>query len=154
MRPFAERGAHVQFLDRLHAKVYLSEREALVTSMNLTRSARESWEIGTLFGVTSDAEHYRQVQVYAQQLFKLATVPPSTGSRSPPVPSVGAGAYCIRCAARIADDPSKPLCRGCYAAWSEYENENYQEAYCHRCGRGWASSMAKPLCRTCWSGSA
>lgn len=160
--PFVQRGAHLHFLDRLHAKVYLNERQALLTSMNLIKASRDSWEVGTLFDVEQDGASYREIVTMTQGLFNTmtlsnATAPPAPPARSParqPAPkaptSRRVGGYCIRCQREIAANPDRPLCRECYALWAEYENPNYQEVCCHACGRAWATSMAKPLCRACW----
>ncbi len=67
---FVQRGARVQFLDRLHAKVYLSEQQALLTSMNLLKSSRDSWEAGTLFDATEDAASYQEIAALAGGLFQ------------------------------------------------------------------------------------
>ncbi|WP_426754781.1 phospholipase D-like domain-containing protein [Myxococcus sp. Y35] len=45
LQPFADEGARVLSLDRLHAKLYMSEKQAVLTSMNLLEtSALNSWE--------------------------------------------------------------------------------------------------------------
>lgn len=160
---FAQRGARVQFLDRLHAKVYLNERQALLTSMNLIKASRDSWEVGTLFDAGQDAASYQEIVAMTRGLFdtvsltNVAAPPPAPEPRAParsPAPKATttrrSGGYCIRCAKEIPSNIENPLCRDCFASWADYENPNYQEKHCHGCGRAWASSMAKPLCRTCY----
>ncbi len=45
LQPFADEGARVLSLERLHAKLYMSEKQAVLTSMNLLEtSALNSWE--------------------------------------------------------------------------------------------------------------
>ena len=164
VRPFADRGARVHFLDRLHAKVYVNEQQALLTSMNLIKSSRDSWEVGTIFDAIADAASYQEIVAMTRGLFDTvgrtsggqAAPAPETRPRSTPSPTRAkaprqkAVGHCIRCAAKIDQDPEKPFCRDCWASWAEYKNENYPEKFCHTCARPWASSMAKPLCRSCW----
>ena len=164
--PFVGRGATVKFLERLHAKIYVSEHQALLTSMNLIKPSRDSWEVGTLFDATADAGSYRQVVSITEGLFETVRLT-APGGRTEPTKRVASqsgsrsanaerepSGYCIRCSARIVPDPDKPLCLGCYPAWAEWKNEKYEEEFCLACGRTWASSVARPLCRSCWgSGS-
>ncbi len=48
-----ELGASVHFVDRLHAKAYINENAAIVTSFNLVSGSNESIELGVLL---QDAE--------------------------------------------------------------------------------------------------
>jgi hypothetical protein len=163
--PFVQRGARVQYLERLHAKIYVSEKQALLTSMNLIKPSRDSWEVGTLFDAKEDAKDYQQIVEMAKGLFQTINLTPNSGRHersrealAQPVPrsprkSVapqGGGGYCIRCSTRISADPGKPLCRDCYAAWAEWKNPDYEESFCQICGVPWSTSVARPLCRSCW----
>jgi hypothetical protein len=162
-RPFARRGASVEFLERLHAKIYVSEHQALLTSMNLIKPSRDSWEVGTLFDAVADAVSYRDVVSITQSLFETVRLTrpgvraePAKDASRPGARSAKAerepSGYCIRCSERIVADPKKPLCRGCYSAWAEWKNEEYEENFCLGCGRPWISSVGRPLCRSCWGG--
>ena len=171
-QPFAQRGARVQFLDRLHAKVYLSEKQALLTSMNLIKASRDSWEVGTLFDATEDAASYQQIATMTGGLFDTVNIPvaaerpaqrtasthPTPPTRVPVRQTVETrrshAGHCIRCSEAVAVNQAKPLCRDCHASWAEYKNADYQEKFCHLCGCRAATSVAKPLCRSCWDKSA
>jgi len=163
-QPFAQRGARVQFLDRLHAKVYLNEQQALLTSMNLIKASRDSWEVGTLFDATEDSASYQQIATMAGGLFDTVNLPtqerPASRAGSPKATVAATrpaenkrhqDGHCIRCAESIPLNTDKPLCRGCYPAWAEYKNADYQEKFCHQCGKRTTTSVAKPLCRTCYA---
>lgn len=157
--PFQQRGAQVQFLERLHAKIYISEHHALLTSMNLLAASRDSWEVGTLFDATEDRASYQQIVVMATNLFQTASRAAAPEHQTPITPRVAtsrrtSSGHCIRCADAVGADPEKPFCRDCYLSWAEWENPDYQEQFCHLCGRQWTSTKAKPLCRTCWVQSA
>ena len=157
--PFQQRGAQVTFLDRLHAKIYFSEHQALLTSMNLLGASRDSWEVGTLFDAAGDAASYSQIVAIAMDLFKTVSITaPHENSASvtqrASAPRRTVRGHCIRCSSTINAEPQKPFCRDCYSSWAEWENDDYPEKFCHLCGRQWSSSMAKPLCRGCWEHSA
>ena len=181
---FVQRGVKVLYLERLHAKLYLTEKAALLTSMNLVEaSATGSWEIAAAVTRASDEEAYKKLAkcwLDLQEQVKLAsgraalahaTRPPVTSGTlakptrsevTPPRPvraAAGAttkgskGGHCIRCGDAIPSNPERPLCKECYGAWADYENDDYPEKYCHTCGKKAATTMAKPECRPCYAAS-
>jgi hypothetical protein len=160
--PFISLGARVYFLDRLHAKIYVNEHRAILTSMNLVQASKESWDVATAFDAAADAQHYQQIVATTRKLFDISTVPsagvPWRREEGPALPASSRrlitradSGFCIRCGATVPADPEKPFCRDCYASWAEWENAEYKERCCHLCGRPSTTSMAKPLCRGCWS---
>lgn len=168
--------AQVYFVERLHAKVYLSDSEAIVTSLNLVESSiLDSIEVGVrLARVDHPEEHQRLfkfcetlVTKGVQDLQRARPTPTAEPPRARPAPlqrerpqaegppgvrrrSKG---HCIRCADDIDLNDERPLCGDCYAIWAEYKNPDYEERHCHACGRESATSMSKPLCRACWKRS-
>lgn len=61
-KPLADRGVTIKFLDRLHAKLYVNESQAVVTSMNLHReSLLDSWEAAVVLNGQKDRDGYEQV---------------------------------------------------------------------------------------------
>lgn len=66
-------GVEVDFLKRLHAKVYLSESKAMVTSMNLLKSsALDSWEIALCADSGRDAVIFADIARQTADLLKRA----------------------------------------------------------------------------------
>lgn len=60
-------------LNRLHAKIYMSESEIIVTSMNLLKSsALDSWEIALRFSKDEDARQYGEISGQALNLWRRA----------------------------------------------------------------------------------
>jgi hypothetical protein len=60
-------------LHRLHAKIYMSESEIIVTSMNLLKSsALDSWEIALRFTRADDAKQYDEISAQALMLWARA----------------------------------------------------------------------------------
>ena len=171
---FVAHGVRVALLSRLHAKIYASESEVILTSMNLyDSSALDSFEVAVRFTKEADPEAFRNVleQVRdlgrkAEEEAKVASVernqvhpidaallqakPARPASR----PAARERGHCIRCDAAIPFDPERPFCADCYKSWAKYANPDYEEAQCHRCGKAGKTSAAKPLCRPCWSATA
>ena len=158
-------GIATSFLKNLHAKCYLNENEALLTSMNLYQFSQEhNDEMGILVSRQVDAELYEAIHTQAMR-WKTASsevesvttgqvnsAPTKARKRSnrtqPHKPKDG---YCIRCKAVVAANPEQPYCKRCYASWKRFENESYEEKHCHTCGSKHAATLIKPLCRACYT---
>jgi hypothetical protein len=147
----------------LHAKLYLSDTEAIATSMNLTQNKEcNKGEVAVRVQKAVDPKGYRQLETAFQHFLekaethareKDARASTRTQRSSPSAGEALASqdGHCIRCAAVLARDPEKPLCRSCYDEWKEHENLDYREKFCHGCGKGKQTTLAKPLCRTCFA---
>jgi len=86
-RELAAIGVRVEFLRRLHAKVYINESQAILTSMNLLKSsANDSWEIALRARAGRDTDAYREVLQHAYSLVRRAEndADISAKRRSPP----------------------------------------------------------------------
>ena len=160
------------FVENLHAKCYLNESRAIITSMNLYEfSQQNNDEMGMLVTRAEEPELFRQIYDEAQRLRRNAslsrqgqgkptgatTSQPTTGTRTmrrrtaepSRVPKVSG--HCIRCGEPIDFDANKPLCGQCYQIWARYADPDYAEKYCHRCGKEKSAiSMGKPLCLPCF----
>lgn len=149
----AIRGLRLMSLDRLHAKCYLNENDAIVTSMNLYDNTQyRNREIGITVCRAAEGDMYQQVLAEATALENAASKDYQL------VTSVAADGRdegtCIRCGSVVELDPEKPLCDRCYTEWARYRNPDYVERYCHFCGREAQTTIAKPLCRACFRDSA
>lgn len=160
LAPCTACGVRVLSRTRLHAKLYVTESAAILTSMNLLEaSANDSWEAGIQVEKSGAPDPYRRLLRQAQDLIEASDeiAPPDrargrkapSGNNVPAAPpSKGA---CLRCGEKIRFDPEKPLCFQCYGSWKKYANAEYEEKYCHGCGEPKATSVAKPMCRPCWT---
>ncbi|MBI4282394.1 MAG: hypothetical protein HY672_02775 [Chloroflexi bacterium] len=150
VRWLTQNSVTVAVSENLHAKIYMSEQIALVSSMNLTQySTDNSHEIAL---VVEDKQAARQIQRYVTDslLVSASLIEASDANaitRSEDT-QVGAG-FCIRCGQRIAFDQSRPLCEEDHQVWATYRNDSYPENFCHRCGRPKAVTYARPLCQRC-----
>ena len=158
------------FCKDLHAKCYLNEKEALLTSMNLYEYSQvNNYEMGILVVRESEPELYDSIYQEARHILRASeeirvTVarvsdteidneqPPRREAQRKPrtVQEVPTAGFCIRCKSEIPANPDKPYCDRCYWSWNRWKNPDYQEKYCHICGREHETTLAKPLCRDCW----
>ncbi len=167
LHELTERGLQIRVLPKLHAKLYWSESEVIITSLNLLSSSfLSSIEVGLW---SQDPADVAQIQRFFSQeiaphflsredILKRAGLKasedprPSRSGRTVErqrAPEVRPG-FCIRCALPIALDPEKPYCWDDFQKWAEYENADYEDRYCHGCGKDFPATMNKPLCRSCY----
>jgi hypothetical protein len=154
------------FRKSLHAKCYLNEKEAVITSMNLHEfSEKENDEMGLQVLRSEEPELYDEIRKEVDRIIQKSEqirvvvehIAPdearATPSRRPaaaplaPLPKNGA---CIRCSAELKLDPLHPYCRDCYAKWKVYENAKYEERHCHICAKANKSTLQKPTCSDCY----
>lgn len=141
------------FCKNLHAKCYLNEHQALLTSMNLYEFSQvNNYEMGILLSKSKEGAMYAQVHQEAMRIVRASvetvenpTTDMATENGQPLQPMIG---FCIRCRVEIPANPLKPYCKEWFVVW--YKNELYEENHCHLCGKGSPSSLAKPACRPCF----
>ena len=140
-------GIQTSFNKNLHAKCYLSESEAIVTSMNLYEfSQQNNNEIGIHISKTTDPDLYNSTLEEAERLLYISRAtrknnnsksnqiksedkPNSKSKTSNFIPG-----FCIRTGVAIPFDIEKPLSYEAYKAWKVHSNANYPEKYCHFSG--------------------
>ena len=161
-------NVRIKSIDGLHAKIYLNESTAIVTSMNLYMHSQQSnKEVGLIFDAVQDKEMYDQILLEVNSLFDEADklqykvtlekeqpkpVKPEPTKEKPlirPSSEKNIG-YCIRCHAQMELNPDTPLCSKCLPIWAKYSNEEYSEKYCHACGKESKQSVGKPICYSCY----
>ncbi|MGB2813663.1 MAG: phospholipase D-like domain-containing protein [Dehalococcoidales bacterium] len=148
---------HTSFCKNLHAKCYLNEKEAIVTSMNLYDFSQvNNYEMGIYVEKDKDTDLYNDIYQEVNRLIRASDESKVTVSTIPSVPKVSLkptesnDGYCIRCHSEIKLDPMTPYCRSCYNLWKKFRNEEFQEKYCHICGRANKSTLLKPACLSCY----
>ena len=155
--------AETWFVPNLHAKCYLSEDAAIITSMNLYEfSQQNNDEMGIYVSRSQDPALYQEIKEEALRLRRTAapgqgapaeTSPPTAPDQPPaaiPDQQASSLGYCIRCQAPVTLDPGKPYCGQHFRIWARYGDNTYEEKFCHRCGKEHTTSMAKPLCLPCF----
>ena len=156
----------------LHAKCYLNEEVALLTSMNLYQySMVNNREMGVLVNRREDPDLYKDILEECKRVIGATSdIPtPHTGKRAnrtaitqsadrgaakpaEPAPTVPASGFCIRCktGVKVAAPEPTPYCRNCYRSWNRSKDPEYKEKYCHLCGNENSTSFSKPLCLACY----
>lgn len=160
----------VYFHKDLHAKCYLNEEQAILTSMNLYQFSQENnLEMGLLVSrrgqemplyedIRKEADRFIRVSKVILEVAKPKPAPASKARPAPKpaqskpaatlgIPKVG---FCIRDKEAVPANPVKPYCERCYRSWNRYKDPEYEEKYCHICGKENDSTMVKPLCLPCY----
>ena len=158
------------FCKNLHAKCYLNENEALLTSMNLYEFSQiNNNEMGLLVSREKEPELYNEIlqesmrivrvseeirvkvaRVNATENIKEYSGAQKTQEKPRPTLEKPKKGFCIRCKVALLANPSQPYCKGCYASWRRYENKTYEEKHCHTCGNECAATLLKPVCFACY----
>jgi hypothetical protein len=150
-------STRTSFCQNLHAKCYLNEKEAIITSMNLYDFSQvNNNEMGIYVDKNNDAELYASIYLEAMRLVRIseeikitvAQVPKSPDNSLKPASTLPG--HCIRCKTEIKLNPMVPYCGKCYASWKKINKDSYEEKYCHICGKPNSSSLVKPGCWECY----
>ena len=155
----------ISFCENLHAKCYMNENEALITSMNLYEfSQANNIEMGIYVTKETDEELFNDIYKEAKRLIRISKEKPITlekeiqknseisSKKSTNVKKIneqGEG-HCIRCNKSIKLNPLVPYCKDCYKIWNKYGDNEYPEEYCHICGTEKETTMLKPTCYPCF----
>jgi phosphatidylserine/phosphatidylglycerophosphate/cardiolipin synthase-like enzyme len=146
-------------IERLHAKIYLNEKEVLISSMNLYNYSQNNFEVGYLFRSNKFSRKIVR-DVIINDMIKVWTIKQHRGAFCE---EIERKFYCIRCKRNIEFNTDLPLCPQCYEKWQKYKNENYKETYCHKCGEEMKLNTAektnpdkkitfnRPLCDKCFA---
>lgn len=158
------------FCKNLHAKCYLNEDEALLTSMNIYEFSQvNNNEMGIIVVREKEPELYKSILDESMRIVRTSeeirvtvarvetaendeeTSGTKRAQRKPrSVQDKSTDGFCIRCGTGIAPDPTKPYCVPHYRSWNRYKNEEYEERHCHLCGKEHAATILKPVCYPCY----
>ena len=145
----------------LHAKCYLNEKEALISSMNFYEfSMANNKEMGVLIDLDDSNdkslydEAYKEIEYIdkTSQKFKFNIHPSNEEITISHKSNKNDEGHCVRCGTNIKMDPEHPYCLTDYQKWKKFEDKTYVEktGFCHMCGKPNASSMEKPVCMDCY----
>ena len=165
-------GIRTSLCKNLHAKCYLNENEAIITSMNLYEfSQMNNNEMGIRMTKAEDPELYAAALEEAQRLLTISeeirvTVKTVTAAglekpvAKPVEPKAPAAkgydkpkGFCIRTGVEVPFNVAKPLSYEAYKSWSKYSDANYAEKSCHFSGEpsNGETSVSKPIMKKNWS---
>lgn len=169
-------GIEVRFLKDLHAKCYMNENTAIITSMNIYEfSMNNNFEMGIVIREEQEPAVYAEILEEVRRLIRISELQkpairvvdekePIQERKTQPDPKPketevegkpwnnNAKGYCIRCGERIPLDPKTPYCSRCMKSWNRYKNPDYIEkaGVCHSCGKSLDyASMNTPICMKC-----
>ena len=139
----------------LHAKCYLNEKEALISSMNFYEfSQMNNNEMGIVVTKLEDPQLYNDINEEAKRLIRISEEIKVTIEKIVPKEESNNSVegHCIRCGSKIKMDPEHPYCLTDYQKWKKFEDATYEEkdGVCHICGKPNKSSMEKPVCMKCY----
>ncbi len=166
-------GIKLMFHKDLHAKCYINEKEAIITSMNLYMfSQQNNVEMGIYVHKEKDEALYNQIASEVDRIKrgsehrtitvqKVEPTPPVTKAPINKVPVVKqepksnaekALGFCIRTGIKIPFNPEKPLSYEAFQKWNQFGDVDYPEKYCHFSGEqsNGENSVRKPILRKNW----
>ena len=138
---------HTAFCENLHAKCYLNERTALLTSMNLYEFSQvNNTEMGILVDRDDADSLFKQIWNEAEGIWQR-----NANREQPKTQELRRNTgHCIRCKTAIVFNLKKPHCGKCYKIWSKYKNPQYEEQFCHNCGAKSSVTAQNPACTPCF----
>lgn len=164
-------GTRTSICKNLHAKCYLNESEAIITSMNLYMfSQQNNNEMGIHVTKTQDPELYTAIYEEANRLLtiseeirvtvKMVSTVTSSKDEIKKVeikptnikPAEKPNGYCIRTGVAMPFNIEKPMSYEAFKAWNKFGNTEYPEKYCHFSGehsKG-ETSVIRPILKQYW----
>ena len=164
-------GVRTSICTSLHAKCYLNENEAIITSMNLHQfSQQNNNEMGIYFSKAQDPELYKDTEEEVQRLLTISKeirvtaqmVPPSNQDKTKKkkvetkpsnLKSTGKqSGYCIRTGVEIPFNVEKPMSPEAYKVWHQFGDRDDHQKFCHYSGEpsNGETSVIKPIMKKNW----
>jgi len=150
-------GIRTSVCKNLHAKCYLNENEAIITSINLYEfSQQNNNEMGVFITKASDADLYHSTLEETQRLLTISeeirVTVTKVGSESSSKGKIGEKGYCIRTGISIPFNVEKPMSYDAYKAWSKYSDPDFAEKFCHFSGEpsNGETSVSHPILKRNW----
>lgn len=132
-------------VDYLHAKIYMTDKSVIITSMNYTNWSNKNREIAVRFERGTAQQAYEEVAAYVDEL--LGRIPDRNKSES--VQRIGkTRGHCTYCGTNVSYNVQRPLC---YTHWKPglSDKPTTKHNYCHSCGEKRETTFAEPLCNEC-----
>jgi phosphatidylserine/phosphatidylglycerophosphate/cardiolipin synthase-like enzyme len=154
-------GVRTSICKNLHAKCYINESEAIITSMNLYEfSQLNNNEMGIHFTKEQDGDLYKATFEEVQRLLTISeevrvTVQKVNEKKEVKKDLQGKEAgkgFCVRTGVSIPFNIEKPLSIEAFKKWNEYGDVDYPEKYCHFSGEpsNGETSVKQPILKKNW----
>ena len=154
---FAELGAKILFVERLHSKLFLNEKDGVLSSMNmLDGSEHHSQEIGIF---SNDPNLISSYQQYAEKLERSAVpeqyAPAQSTAKNAPSQKKRQQkmGYCIRTGEEIPFNLKIPFNKKSMSSWNRFKNPEFKEKFCHFSGEktDGKTTYSKPILKKNWA---
>lgn len=149
----SQAGVKAYRSNNLHAKCYINDDEAIITSMNLySHSQENNHEMGVYILKSADEELFNDTMKEVKYLLSISDEEKKVAEKNATTSSKQRSGYCIRTGVLIPFNIEKPMSLEAYRKWEEYSNEDYPEKYCHFSGEqsNGGTSMKQPLLSKNW----
>ena len=145
----------IHYSHNLHAKCYMNEKQALITSMNLSETSKNNHEIGIMISKKQNKNLYENIENNISAIIQ---------NSEPYI--LKPDAYCISCGTKTFFDAEHPACKTCYNELKTYYNKSinypktFAQNFCHKCGGDgypetkWNITFLQPICSRCTEQSA
>lgn len=164
-------GIRTSLCKNLHAKCYINENEAIITSMNLYEfSQQNNNEMGIYISKAQDADLYNATFEEVQRLLTIseeirvtvkkvtADTPPKTEKKSVEVKTSNTKSsdkqtgFCIRTGVSIPFNVERPMSYDAFKSWSKYSDPEYSEKFCHFSGEpsNGDTCVSRPILKKNW----
>lgn len=162
-------NVRASFCKDLHAKCYLNENEAIITSMNLYEFSQvNNNEMGIYVEKNTDPDLYKDINEEVNRLIRISdeiivsvekakTNEQRAENTQKKIdiekkPNSTSSGYCIRTGTSIPFNVEKPMCYEAFKSWSKYSDANYAERFCHFSGEpsNGETSVSRPILKRNW----
>jgi len=163
-------GIRTSICKNLHAKCYINENEAIITSMNLYEfSQQNNNEMGIYISKAQDADLYNSALEEVQRLLTIseeirvtvkkvtADTPPKTEKKAVEVKTSNFKSdkqtgFCIRTGIPIPFNIEKPMSYDAFKSWNKFGDSEYPEKFCHFSGESsnGETSVSRPILKKNW----
>lgn len=148
-------GIRTSICKNLHAKCYMNEQEAIITSMNLYEfSQQNNNEMGIYFTKKEDPQLYQDTQEEVNRLLTISDEVRVSVKKvdKEDVKASGHHGYCIRTGKKIDFNIERPFSKEAFKIWNEYADPDYPEKYCHFSGEksNGNTSFSRPVLKKYW----
>lgn len=164
-------GIRTSLCKNLHAKCYINENEAIITSMNLYEfSQQNNNEMGIFITKAQDPDLYNATYEEVQRLLTISEeirvtvkkvtkdTPPKTETASVEAKPINKKTtetntgFCIRTGVSIPFNVEKPMSYEAFKSWSKYSDPEYSEKYCHFSGEpsNGDTCVSRPILKKNW----
>lgn len=136
----------------LDARCYFSEKDMIITSMNLHDfHEKKGGDMSISVSRKDDLDLFDKTAELYESIYN-SSVKLVSGTAKQEKKQIHGAAYhgfCIRCAMPVTYNPAKPYCRQCMNEKKEETDTQIAGNYCHSCAKKASVSVKSPLCNDC-----